>query len=97
MGFLDSLKAKLGPAKGKVSDLAQQHGDKIDQGLDKAAKMVDEKTKGKYSDKIQSGTGKAKDAIDRMGHKDGGTGGTDGTPGTPGTPGTDGTPPPPAA
>ncbi|GGR58481.1 antitoxin [Streptomyces roseolus] len=93
MGFLDSLKAKLGPAKGKVSDLAQQHGDKIDQGLEKAARIVDEKTKGKYSDKIQSGTGKAKDAIDRMGHKD------DGRPGTDGRPGPDGTPPspPPAA
>ncbi|MEU2548030.1 antitoxin [Streptomyces roseolus] len=93
MGFLDSLKAKLGPAKGKVSDLAQQHGDKIDQGLEKAARIVDEKTKGKYSDKIQSGTGKAKDAIDRMGHKDGGTPGTDGRPGADGTP----PPPPPAA
>ncbi|MFC9733543.1 antitoxin [Streptomyces roseolus] len=101
MGFLDSLKAKLGPAKGKVSDLAQQHGDKIDQGLEKAARIVDEKTKGKYSDKIQSGTGKAKDAIDRMGHKDEGRPGTGGrpsaggTPGTGGTPGADGTPPPP--
>ncbi|MER8035595.1 antitoxin [Streptomyces hydrogenans] len=101
MGLLDSLKAKLGPAKDKVSDLAQQHGDKIDQGLDKAAKVVDEKTKGKYSDKIQSGTGKAKEAIDRIGHKDDGTPGTGGTPGsggapgTGGTPGSDGTPPPP--
>ncbi|MFD8015439.1 antitoxin [Streptomyces sp. NPDC058955] len=80
MGLLDSLKAKLGPAKHKVADLAQQHGDKIDHGLDKAAKMVDEKTKGKYSDKIQSGTGKAKDAIDRIGRKDDGTPGGDGTP-----------------
>ncbi|MFH8260404.1 antitoxin [Streptomyces roseolus] len=95
MGFLDSLKAKLGPAKGKVSDLAQQHGDKIDQGLEKAARIVDEKTKGKYSDKIQSGTGKAKDAIDRMGHKDDGRPSAGGTPGTGGTPGADGTPPPP--
>ncbi|MER5890153.1 antitoxin [Streptomyces sp. NPDC001941] len=73
MGFLDQLKARLAPAKDKVSDLAQQHGDKIDQGLDKAAKMVDEKTKGKYSDKIESGTGKAKDALDRLSHKDDGT------------------------
>ncbi|GAA2462440.1 MULTISPECIES: antitoxin [Streptomyces] len=72
MGFLDTLKAKLAPAKDKVSDLAQQHGDKIDHGLDKAAKLVDEKTKGKYSDKIQSGTGKAKEALDRISHKDGG-------------------------
>ncbi|CAM5607867.1 antitoxin [Streptomyces narbonensis] len=83
MGLLDSLKAKLAPAKDKVADLAQQHGGKIDNGLDKAAKLVDEKTKGKYSDKIQSGTGKAKHVVDRIGHKD------DGTPGSGGA-----TPPP---
>ncbi|MEU7295685.1 antitoxin [Streptomyces exfoliatus] len=79
MGLLDSLKAKLSPAKDKVADLAQQHGDKIDHGLDKAAKMVDEKTKGKYSGKIQSGTGKAKEALDRIGHKDDGKPGSGGT------------------
>ncbi|MCX4547765.1 antitoxin [Streptomyces sp. NBC_01387] len=72
MGFLDNLKAKLAPAKDKVSDLAQQHGDKIGQGLDKAAQTVDSKTKGKYSDKIESGTGKAKEALDRLSHKDDG-------------------------
>ncbi|MFF4188647.1 antitoxin [Streptomyces sp. NPDC001691] len=72
MGFLEQLKAKLAPARDKVSDLAQQHGDKIDQGLEKAARLVDEKTKGKYSDQIQSGTGKAKEALDRMSHKDDG-------------------------
>ncbi|MBT2899834.1 antitoxin [Streptomyces sp. McG3] len=95
MGFLDNLKAKLGPAKDKVGDLAQQHGGKIEQGLDKAARTVDQKTKGKYSDKIDSGTRKAKEAVDKLGNKDGGTPGTpgtSGTPGTPGTPGTSGTP-----
>ncbi|WP_405611087.1 antitoxin [Streptomyces sp. NBC_01511] len=76
MSFLDSLKAKLSPAKDRVSDLAQQHGGKIGEGLDKAAKTVDQKTKGKYSDKIESGTGKAKDALERMSHKDGKDGGT---------------------
>ncbi|NUR65552.1 MAG: antitoxin [Streptomyces sp.] len=80
MGLLDNLKAKLNPAKDKVSGLAQQHGDKIQHGLDKAAKVVDEKTKGKYSDKIQTGTGKAKGAMDRLAHKD------DGGPGGPTTP-----------
>ncbi|MFJ8824286.1 antitoxin [Streptomyces sp. NPDC102467] len=88
MGFLDNLKAKLSPAKDKVTELAQQHGDKIDQGLDKAAKAVDDKTKGKYSDKIQQGTSKAKDALDRLSD---GPGGKDG--GTPPTP----PPPPPAS
>ncbi|MFJ4918285.1 antitoxin [Streptomyces sp. NPDC088725] len=73
MGFKDSFKARIAPAKDKVSDLAQQHGDRIGHGLDKAAKTVDEKTKGKYSDKIESGTGKAKGAIDRMAQKDDGT------------------------
>ncbi|EFE78079.1 antitoxin [Streptomyces filamentosus] len=96
MGFLDNLKAKLGPAKEKVGDLAQQHGGKIEQGLDKAARTVDQKTKGKYSDKIDSGTRKAKEAVDKLGQKDGGTPGTPGAPGsTPGGPGN--TPPPPPA
>ncbi|WP_405661986.1 antitoxin [Streptomyces sp. RK9] len=75
MGFLNQLKDKLAPAKDKVSGLAQQHGDKIDQGLHKAADVVDRRTKGKYSDKIQAGTGKAKDALDRLAGTDGGKGG----------------------
>ncbi|WP_151477611.1 antitoxin [Streptomyces albicerus] len=93
MSLLKNLKARLAPAKEKVSDLAQQHGgkiDKIEQGLDKAAKVADEKTKGKYSDKIQTGTGKAKGALDRLAHKE-----SDGTEGgaTPPSP----PPPPPSA
>ncbi|MFJ3901188.1 antitoxin [Streptomyces sp. NPDC090025] len=72
MGLLDSLKAKLGPAKDKVSDLAKEHGGKVEHGLERAAKVVDEKTKGKYSDKIETGTGKAKEAIERLAHKDDG-------------------------
>lgn len=78
MGLMNSLKARLAPAKDKVSGLAHQHGGKIGNGLDKAAKMVDQKTKGKYSDKIHTGTGKAKGAMDRLAHK-GGTGAEGGT------------------
>ncbi|MEU4040429.1 antitoxin [Streptomyces antibioticus] len=78
MGLLDNLKAKLAPAKDKVSDLAHQHGDKVHHGIDKAAKVVDERTKGKYSDKIHTGTDKAKGAMDRIAHKEGpGAGGGD--------------------
>ncbi|WAX81807.1 antitoxin [Streptomyces sp. KMM 9044] len=69
MGLLDNMKARLGPAKDKVSDLAQQHEGRIQHGLDKAAKTADERTKGKYSDRIQKGTGKAKDAMGRLAHK----------------------------
>ncbi|MQY38326.1 hypothetical protein SRB17_63390 [Streptomyces sp. RB17] len=71
MGLLDNMKAKLGPARDKVSDLARQHGGKVQHGIDKAAKVVDDRTKHKYSDKIHAGTGKAKDAVDRLAHKEG--------------------------
>ncbi|MCH0561905.1 MULTISPECIES: antitoxin [unclassified Streptomyces] len=71
MGLLHNLKARLNPARDKVSDLAQQHGDRIGNGLDRAAKTVDEKTGGRYSDKIETGTGKAKHAMDRLAHKPG--------------------------
>ncbi|OAH14697.1 antitoxin [Streptomyces jeddahensis] len=70
MGILETLKTKLAPAREKVSDFAQQHEDKIDRGLDKAAKMVDDRTKGKYSEKIHTGTDKAKDALDRLAHRE---------------------------
>lgn len=94
MGLLDNLKGKLGPAKGKVSGLAQQHGDKIQHGIDKAAKAVDERTKGKYSKGIQTGSGKAKQAMDRLAHKEGPQGGTNGPGETGGMGGTGGATPP---
>ena len=59
MGFLDDAKKKL-------EDAVDKHGDKIGQGLDKAAGFVDEKTGGKYHDKIEGGAGKAKDALDKL-------------------------------
>lgn len=52
MGIMDKVKSMLG-----------QHGDKVGQGLDKAAEAVDSKTGGKYSGQIKSGTQKAKDAV----------------------------------
>jgi hypothetical protein len=73
MGLMHNLKAKLAPAKDRVSDFAQRHEEKVHHGIDKAAKVVDERTKGKYSNKIQTGTGKAKGAVDRLAHKDDGT------------------------
>jgi hypothetical protein len=94
MGLLDNMKAKLGPAKGKVSDLAQRHEGKVHHGLDKAAQAVDKRTKGKYSDRIQSGTGKAKGAMGRFAHK--GDNGPDAG-GTPPPRDAGGTPPPPHA
>ncbi|MFF8651930.1 antitoxin [Streptomyces griseoluteus] len=69
MSLFDDVKAALGPAKDKVTDLARQHGDAVQDGLDKAARLVDERTKGKYTDKIHAGTDKAKEAVDRLGQE----------------------------
>ncbi|MGW1138139.1 antitoxin [Streptomyces zhihengii] len=86
MGFLDTVKARLAPAGEKVADLARQHEGRIGHGLDKAARSVDHRTKGKYSERIETGAGKAKEALGRIAHpKDGG--GEGGTP----------PPPPPAS
>lgn len=73
MGFMDTIKDKLGMAKSKAPGLAQQHGDKIESGMDKAAKTVDSKTGGKYTDKIDTGTSKARDALGNLKGKDGDT------------------------
>ncbi|MCB5183003.1 antitoxin [Streptomyces antimicrobicus] len=70
MGFLDQLKDKLAPAKDKVGDLAQQHQGRIGEGLDKVAKAVDQRTKGKYHDRIATGADKAKGALGKLAHKD---------------------------
>ena len=59
MGFLDDAKAKL-------TEAVDKHGDKIADGIDKAAEMVDDKTGGKHADKIATGAVKAKDALDKL-------------------------------
>jgi MT0933-like antitoxin protein len=51
MGFLD-----------KAKDLLSQNADKVEQAIDKAGDIVDEKTKGKYSsvvDQVQDAAKKA--------------------------------------
>ena len=62
MGFLDKV-------KGKATEMVDKHGDQISDGLDKAAGLVDKKTKGKYRDKIATGNQKAKDALDKLDDK----------------------------
>ncbi len=79
MGFLDKL-------KGKAKTAVDQHGDKIAGGIDKAAAMADKKTKGKYTDQIQQGTGKTKEALDKLDGKNDGDLGGPGRPAEPGLP-----------
>ena len=63
MGFLDKLRGK-GGLKDKAVDLAKEHDDKLDQGIDKAAAAADKATKGKYTDKIEDAAQKAKSAYE---------------------------------
>ena len=71
MSFMDTIKEKLGMSKGKADDMMRQHGDKVDQGIDKAGETVDRKTGGKYSDRIDTGVDKAKDAARKHGEQGG--------------------------
>ena len=50
----------------KAEDLVDQHGDKVSDGIDKAADLLDEKTGGKLGDKADLGAEKAKDALDSL-------------------------------
>lgn len=59
MGFLDKF-------KGKAVDAVDKHGDKISGGLDKAGDMLDKRTKGKYTDKIQSGRAKVDEGMTKL-------------------------------
>jgi hypothetical protein len=63
MGFLDKLK-RIGD---KAEDLVEEHDEKIIDGIDKAADLADDKTKGKHSDKIDKGAAKAEDAVRKIG------------------------------
>ncbi|MDJ0341608.1 antitoxin [Streptomyces sp. H10-C2] len=84
MSLKDTLKDKLGLAKHKAGDFAQQHGDKIESGIDKAAHTVDSKTGGKYTDKIETGVHKAKGALDHLkGKEEGGPDTEESGPNTP--------------
>ena len=67
---MEDVKKTAQGAPDKVNHLAAQHGDKAKDALDKAADMADDKTGGKYGDKIDQGAEKAKDAIDKMAHDD---------------------------
>lgn len=42
----------LGKLAKKAKDLADKQGDKIAKGVDKATDLIDDKTKGKYKDKL---------------------------------------------
>ncbi len=48
----------------KAKDLVNEHNDKVDQGIDKAAEVIDQKTGGQHTGQINQGAEQAKQALD---------------------------------
>jgi hypothetical protein len=59
MGTFDDM-------KDKAQDVAGEHSEQVDQGMEKAGEFVDEKTGGKHTDKIDRGVDKAGEAVDKF-------------------------------
>ncbi len=53
--------------KKRTADVAEEHDDKIEAGIDKSAEVADDKTDGKYTDEVESGSEKAKDLVEGLG------------------------------
>lgn len=60
MGFMDRFKK----VREKADDLAEEHGDKIKDGIDKAARAAERRAGPKHAGKIRKGAEKAKGAVD---------------------------------
>lgn len=53
----------LGKLTDKAKDLLNKNEDKVEQGLDQAAGLIDDKTGHKHTDKIDTAVDKLKDVI----------------------------------
>ncbi|PID96033.1 MAG: hypothetical protein CSA84_06655 [Actinomycetales bacterium] len=63
MGMFDEI-------KDKATDAVQDNSDKIAAGVEKAADVIDDKTGGKFTDKIDMAEEKVKGVVEDLGKKD---------------------------
>jgi len=56
--------------KDKAEEIAEQHGDKISDGLEKAGDFIDDKTGGKHSGAIDTAVDKAQGFVEKLGEHD---------------------------
>ena len=75
--YLERAKDLAKDLTDKARDAVSDNSDKIDGGIDKAAEFVDDKTKRKYTDKIDTVQAKAHDVVGKIAadRGDGGPGG----------------------
>jgi hypothetical protein len=64
-----ALSDKLNELKDKAREMVGQHGDKVEDAVDRAGKAVDDKTGNKHSDHIQQGVDKAKEGLRNWGEQ----------------------------
>lgn len=50
----------------RARHLVGKHDDKVKQGIEKTADVADDKTGGRYTEKIDTAADKTKDAIDKL-------------------------------
>jgi hypothetical protein len=74
MGIFDRFKHSKSQGGGSATAMMDRargmlhgHSDQASKGVDKAGQMVDDRTGHKYTDQINTGTGKAKDMLAEQG------------------------------
>ena len=72
--------ALVNELKDKSQEFLGKHDERIETAIDKAATYINDKTKGKYSDRIGTVAGKAKGTMDKVTGKGGDSGTDDQTP-----------------
>lgn len=67
MGFLDKFKGKdAEQLVDRAKEQAAQHDEEIGAAIDKVAKLADQATDGKFTDKIDDAAAKLKEAADQL-------------------------------
>ncbi len=56
----------IGDFVDKAKDLAADNDDKVKEGVDSTADLIDDKTGGKFSGQVDTGAQAAKDAVDKL-------------------------------
>lgn len=63
MGMFDEI-------KNKVTEVVDEHGEQVGDGIERAGDFVDEKTGGQYSGHVDSGQDAVKNALDGLDGQD---------------------------
>ncbi|MGH3780896.1 MAG: antitoxin [Pseudonocardiaceae bacterium] len=66
-GDIVGIGDKFGELKDKAQQLASQHPDKVEQGIDKVEHYADEKSGGKHSEQIDKGADQLKRHLGEQG------------------------------